>query len=446
MKKIIKLLLLSFLTIISSCKKEETPDPTNSIADYTIILYGCAGGNLDICIESELKMIEDYGYSKNVQFTALFKHSADIQDNENKDGVRQYSMTENGMINKKYADKDYQFNNPQNLAYFISNTKKQMPAKNYILIPYGHGRSFSILDQPIKDKYTKVTISDDNNKEFTTIFELEEGIRLAEGVDMIYWYSCNMNTIENNYQLKDCVKWVFGSAHSHFGPSNLRLLIKSLEHSSKIEVAMKEYLPSLLEWWLNSGVAFYPTDLTLSNLSHIDELALYVKEYKDRLCKRLNNIKPYSQEHLEFLHKNGSPDLQSHYYTEGGNLYYLLDHKNHPSVDLWFALIQISNSLSDAELIAITAKIQDVLQKMNIISLSHILSNIGINKISLGILWCSDDTYNYKHKGDNLRLKKLSELYPLTKFDQATGWSDFLKINTMKNVVFDTLTKEYKLK
>lgn len=81
-------------TTEQSAEPEPEPD-----ADYTVMLYGCGGGNLDDALIYNLSQVEGYGYSDKVQFTGLVKFSVPYQtgDDAQFQGTRLYSLTPTGM-------------------------------------------------------------------------------------------------------------------------------------------------------------------------------------------------------------------------------------------------------------------------------------------------------------------------------------------------------------
>ena len=102
-------------TTEQSAEPEPEPEPD---ADYTVMLYGCGGGNLDDALIYNLSQVEGYGYSDKVQFTGLVKFSVPYQtgDDAQFQGTRLYSLTPTGMENERIADADYRLDNPDHLS------------------------------------------------------------------------------------------------------------------------------------------------------------------------------------------------------------------------------------------------------------------------------------------------------------------------------------------
>lgn len=99
-------LLAVCLTFVSCSDDDNNEAPVSEPeADYTVMLYGCGGGNLDASLVYNLSQAESYGYTPRVQFTAKVKYSASVQesDEENYGGTRLYTLTEDGLDDEKVA-------------------------------------------------------------------------------------------------------------------------------------------------------------------------------------------------------------------------------------------------------------------------------------------------------------------------------------------------------
>lgn len=178
------LFLLAACTTLVACSDDEDDVVSEPEADYTVMLYGCGGGNLDDALAYNLAQVEAYGYTPRVRFTAKVKFSAGVQkgDEENRGGTRLYTLTEDGLTNDCVDSQGFRLDDPQNIADYIVETTKRLPAKHYILVLWNHGYDFFIFDQPVSTAYpekvvTRELVYDDNTGEAISIFELEEGLK-----------------------------------------------------------------------------------------------------------------------------------------------------------------------------------------------------------------------------------------------------------------------------
>ena len=105
--------------LLAGCGSDDKDEPEPVIepeADYTVILYGCGGGDLDHALRYNLDQVAASGYSPKVQFTALVKFSADQQENEGMEGTIRYTMEEEGMTHERVNDANFRLDNPDHLA------------------------------------------------------------------------------------------------------------------------------------------------------------------------------------------------------------------------------------------------------------------------------------------------------------------------------------------
>ncbi len=180
-------LSLALLVLVSCDRHENNGDicPTGPDADYTVMMYGCGGGDLDENMIYNLEQTESYGYTPRVHFSAKLKFSRELQEEAGAyGGTRLFTLTENGLENECVADREFRLDDPRNIADYILDTRRRLPAKHYVLILWNHGDGFSIGDQPVEKNYpseagTRGVAFDDNTNENISIFELEEGLRRA---------------------------------------------------------------------------------------------------------------------------------------------------------------------------------------------------------------------------------------------------------------------------
>lgn len=449
-------LLVACFTLVA-CSDDEDNDVTvvaEPEADYTVMLYGCGGGNLDAALAYNLAQAESYGYTPRVQFTAKVKFSAGVQegDEENYGGTRLCTLAEDGLNNDCVAGQGFRLDDPQHIADYIIETTKRLPAKHYILVLWNHGNEFSILDQPVSAAYpekiaSRELVYDDNTEESISIFELEEGLkRSGVKLDMVYWDVCLMNMIENLYQVKDYTDYVLGAGHLTSGlGGNYAQLMHALDTHSDLLEAMKEYIPATVTNWNNTEGVYSGKDLTLCDMNYADEVVQHIKEYADALVELRGGLEPGSQGELEFHYLNGTSKTdyytggKAHYYSEGGVLYYYYDECDGinyvSSVDSYSAFARLGNNMLDGYLSGLATKLRLSLDKMLPVSSCAGVPDY-IDRISVGLLWMDKDnfTFDYSPYYPDFSVGSLDKLYPMLKFDQVTGWSRFLKENVRKEV------------
>lgn len=455
MKHLFKLLILLTASCLSfaSCSSDndviddggKTPTVTDTLRNYTVMLYGCGGGNLDEALNYNLQQAEEYGYSDSTQFVAKVKYSESYQEiDANKyGGTRCYTLTKNGMTNQQVDDVNFRMDDPANIAAFIKETKAKYPAKHYILVFWNHGSTFDIRDQPVSDSYntsTRSLVFDDNNNENISIFELEEGLKRSETkMDMVYFDVCQMNMIENLYQIKDYTHYVLGAAH--LTPSiggNYAQLLTSLDNHADVKSAMQEFVPAMGAIWKESLGTSTAMDLTLSDMDHIDEVVNIMKTYTEKLCNYQSTLTVGSQEELNYYCYNSTSvagEEKEQFHSNDGLLYFFDNTKRgcSPSIDLYSFATRMANNLILGDLSVLAMKLKSALGKMITVSSSCGLPDF-MNNVSVGIYWNSANSYQYEYEDPKYTVNSMKKLYPMLAFDKVVHWSKFLEGNNWKSV------------
>lgn len=424
----------------TACSDDDDPTTTDRPgtepepeADYTIMFYGCGGGNLDLALIYNLAQVEGYGYSEKVQFTGLVKYSVPYQtdDDARLQGTRLYNLTPEGMDNQRMADADYRLDNPDHLASFISDATERMPAKRYILILWNHGSEFkSDYDQPNKwpGSSTRGVIFDDNVQEagknsHLSIFELEEGLkRSGVHLDLIYMDVCQMSMMENICQIADYTDYILGASHltPSFGGHYGRLMDK-LEQHSEVLPAMQEYVPQTVELW-KSLDATSSCDLALTDTRMLPPVLDEMRLFTDALIEERNS------------RQNDAEAIKEFDYCQYKSTYFFAQEYGGNSIDLDYYANHVSNYSANGKLSTQAYLLSNALQKMLPVRASY--HNEGtIPEFSVGIIWLPADTYNtdgYTITDEDGQIHEYAgygTLYPMLKFHRQTGWGRFLSKN-----------------
>lgn len=421
-------LLMGVVILFASCSKDDdpvpTPEPTPVPAKpltYTVMFYGCGGGNLDDCLDFNLNQLEGYGKVSRVNFTGLIKYSKPYQQNEATQGTRLLTQTDDGLKSEQVHDANYRLDNPAHLTEFINEAKANMPADKYILILWNHGQEFGLSDKAVQDSYpegTRAVLFDDNTGTSMSTFEIEKGIKDAGAkLDLVYLDLCNMGMAEVYYQLKDCTKYVMAAANPTPGfGGNYTELFNALQTTDSLEAAIKEYVPKCVRNWKNSDCK--TADLECYDVTYMDEYASYFKNVTDIL-------KGYAQEantqRKENQKEYGFPLLPDWYASVVGEVTdgNIFDGYN-ISVDLCSAVIRIAAERLDGKLSNMATLLRNTLSKMTVAQ-SSIGSPEWMDLVSMGVLW---PTSNFDKVRD---LPMMSYCLDNAGFYQATGWGEFLK-------------------
>ncbi len=193
---------------LTSCDNDDPvpiPEPDQEMAEYTLMLYGCGGGNLDKAMTNNLSQALLVGTNDKVKMTCQVKFSADYQDNPDLKGTRRFTLedeNEDGEIDEvTVLDVSLPLYDPANLSEFIQWSKERCPAQNYILILWNHGGGWHpFYDRP----KTKGVLFDDNlDREGLSLDELIAGVKQSDThLKMLYYDACLMEMLENYRGLK----------------------------------------------------------------------------------------------------------------------------------------------------------------------------------------------------------------------------------------------------
>ena len=223
MKKIfyfVSCMMLSMALSLTSCNDDDpvpTPEPELGMAEYTLMLYGCGGGNLDLAMASNLDQALLAGTNDKVKMTCQVKFSADFQNDPDLKGTRRFILEDknkDGDVDEETVlDVSLPLYDPANLAEFIQWSKERCPAQNYILILWNHGGGWSPIDDQPK---TKGVIYDYNlNQVGLSLDDLITGVKQSDThLKMLYYDACLMGMLENYSSLTEIADYAMGSAHS----------------------------------------------------------------------------------------------------------------------------------------------------------------------------------------------------------------------------------------
>ena len=411
-------------------------------AEYTIILYGCGGGNLDDYLDEKLRELFKADYSKSVNVSALVKFSKEHQHKRKKTGTRRYSLYGRLRVeNEYYADNSFRLDSPENFATFIAETKALMPAKKYILILWNHGEEFSIFDQPIEENRSKAILYDDNiHYASMSIFELERALSLVDTpFDAIILDACRMASAEYLFQIKDYTKYILASSHNVYGGLFYNKLVHYLDECSNICSALNSLGGYSVRRWSSYNTS-EAMDISLFDMDYADNTLLCIGKCVDALHSLRNTISGDKLERYNRL--NGtSQSKSSPFYSEDGILYYInpsaSSEKVVESVDMAVAFRHFSEAFDDSSLKNSVKELDGALDKM-IVAKHKLNIPSWATPTSFAFKWCYSDYFekNYTKEyiervGQEPLFPTLKDIYPYLEFDKHTSWSRFLEGNML---------------
>lgn len=412
------------MVAIASCSKDSdiqeptpapspTPTPKDTTAKYTVMFYGCGGGDIDDDMENNLRQVEDAGLKDSVNFVGLVKNSIPWQGDEGYAGTRYLTMTKDGLKSEKKYEASYRMDDPAHLANFIKETKEKMPAKKYILVFYNHGSVFGDGDKLVQDSYpdgpvTRGLLFDDNigsNLALST-FEIEKAIKEAGvNIELIYLDCCLMGMVETYYQLKDCTHYIMGSLNIVPGyAGDYTRLMNDLQEQATLEDAIKDYVPGCVQRWYDNGVRD-SADLGCFDLTYMAEL----KELAKVATSYLQELLPDENVHLvENITGDG----------------FYIEHNKQSTADLSSSFSYLAYILDDDVLAGYADNIKNTVEKMKVAGKD--LHTQWKNGISMGITWPTDYFWDWYSQNSKNYYEGYRIAIDNSSFMQETGWGKFL--------------------
>jgi hypothetical protein len=253
------LLFALYACFFASCSDDNPNVPgSDGEAEYTLMIYGCGGGNLDQFMQHNLNQALR-SVSEKVKLTAEIKYSSDMQDEDKLKGTHRFILKD---VNKdgewdqdEVTDISTPLYKPATLADFIKWSVKESPAKNYILVIWNHGGGWDPKGDAPLNADTRAALYDDNVKDENgnaipmSLDQLVAGVKQS-GVHlkMLYYDACLMNMLENLTALTDVADYALGSVHIVPGAGgDYSSLMEHLTKTTPFTDAMKRYCEDVVE-------------------------------------------------------------------------------------------------------------------------------------------------------------------------------------------------------
>lgn len=430
-KRLLGFILLFF---IASCTKNEyftvnqvSPEPEVDKSTYTVMMYGCGGGNLDTSMVLNIQEALLAGATDRVNFTGQIKFSARFQQEEALAGTQRFIVGDAGETwyePVEVLDSGLELFDPQNLTNFINWSKEQCPADEYILLLWNHGGAWTPWDDHITSR--AVVFDDVNNNKGLTLNGLVKGIDdSGTHFKMVYYDACLMGMMEVITGLTACTDYVMAASHITPGMGgDYNSLIYHLNASTNFEEAMIQYCCETVAHW-NSWEM--PLDLMVVDCRKMDRLLGEVK----LLATYLEEIARIYAEYDSTTEEPGSEKtLLCSAYEQAINACYHYDDSLIPGIEKplypYYDLLHFAEILSASGAVhSYSARFVDMASRINramseaIVckQLSSVINNLSL---SIGVTIIDKDFWQ------NLGYQNA---YNELLFEQKTGWGNWLKIN-----------------
>ena len=296
------------------------PTPAGELADYTLFIYGHAGGHMDDIIESVYRHVKPLLASqKKVRVLFFYKYGHHTKDAPfvgvyaNEDEVLRFELTAETDLSKLRTEtcfeekSQFQLYRQENLTAQLNWAAETAPAKNYIVMLYGHGAGFNAMDDYYKEpiatsRVTRAVLYDAGfNGRGMNMYEFKQAIEASDikHPQMIFFHNCLMGNLESLTTLRNLTDYYVGSQHVLASLGDIIVeFVKGLQQTTDIESATKQMFANLNDWkplYSSSEIEKCNGDLFFMKSLAIEA----VNEQMDRLCNRIRELYPTQHEAID---------------------------------------------------------------------------------------------------------------------------------------------------
>ena len=264
------------------------PPPSQSeIRSYTIMTYGCGGGELDEFYEETIKNVTLLDVPPHINIVGQMKWSNGYKSEwSTGDGSVtrfQYNHAAKGFDNEPFSDNSFRIDDSANLASFITWAREEAPADEYVIIFMGHGNAY----HPSFDgATTRAIMRDDEEPVYLGLSGIAEAFRSVDAhFSLSFMMCCLMNSIEYITELEPYTDYYLASSHvTSISSGEMYLILESLigmeeyDDMSLVE-AVTQYIDQDYDmWWSQNLLAI---DHTLTKCSDVAALNDAIREFTD---------------------------------------------------------------------------------------------------------------------------------------------------------------------
>ena len=433
----------------SSCQKTDDPKKDDSKTDekvdpkpgdddtkkakYTLMIYGCGGGNLDYKFTYFDEILDALNTTKeNVRVTYMFSTSSNEKkwrDSYPFEKSTTYRYELNSETDVEHLEK-YKFADASKvklysaatLSEYIKWAAQTAPAENYVLMFQDHGGGFTVN----KETLTKGVLYDDNQVDGEGDSIPLSSLSTAEGlkqcgvkIKAIFYDACLMGSLEVLNEVAPYCDYVFAGAH--------------------VTRANKNIVPCLVQALATDG-DFEKIALQHKSIYEEKFAPIYKDKHEncDLVCWRTAKLGAINEQ-VKLL----AAFLKNNYKGEGietidgcTRSVYLFE-KGRPYIDLLNYAGMLSGTFTEStELDNLYKNLEKAIKDAVVYNISlnnlHLADNPDTGKegeavftgeqFSVSICSIAQSDWRYKYIDSN---------YKLSAFHKATLWGDWLNVNNM---------------
>lgn len=437
------MLIVATLGLIA-CTEEPKPPVVvvvpeqEELPTYTIIYLAVGGDTLDEAIERSLANISKSALAPNINLAAQIKWTKGYASNwSNGKGevCRMMIKGEEGSTDfTTVGDNSYPLYDPDNIADFITWSKRVAPADNYILLLAGHGNGWH---PEVGIEATRGTLRDTDLQRYVSLEELCTGIELSgTHFRMIQMISCLMNTMEYITPLSLYADHIMGSCHVslmlcteiHWLHMALRS-IKSDKESEFVE-ALGEYMGYIKMEMGLQDLLLEKVDFSITDSRYVARLNESIRSFADVVDGLYDEQESIGKEAFEARYGATMKEVES---AVAGAYYYITAYLDAEAMEtteylrmaFTYDLVDIvrraSRAITCEALATAAAEVEQAARSARRINYTTQLEEIG--EVFYGVTLTNGEQWErrgYESAG-----------YEDTLFDKTTGWSRLLKRNNI---------------
>ena len=414
---------------------EPEPDPApKEINSYTIMTYGCGGGELDEYYEACIKVVAQLDVPSHINVVGQMKWSNGYKSewSDGNGGVTRFSYNHATKMydNEPFSDNNFEIDNPTNLAEFIEWARNEAPADEYIIIFMGHGNAYH---PSFEGDTTRSILRDDEDIAYLGLSGIVEAFDSADAhFGLTFMMSCLMNSIEYVTELEPYSNYYLASNHvtSISGGEIYLIIEKLMEMDEYDETSIAEAVTHYIDydydnWWNQNILAI---DHTLTKCSDIIGLNSAIREFTDIVVALYDKESEIGSEAMNsrygFTTATINRALSSAYYPVNATFsessikeleWYRMDYA--------FDIVDIATKVADATKHNGIARAAENIEiaAAKAITYYHDTNLVAVDRVYY--------TVTLINKSQWTTLDMESAGYERTAFDMATGWSRLLKAN-----------------
>ena len=409
-----------------------TEEPVDT-AQYTIIVYGNAGGTMDNIMEfvwENTKPMVHLG--GDVRLIYLYKYGHDLVDAEgNHSFTGKYAdpgsvvyfeihnrLPLDSIRSHATIDQDFELFNYYNLKYLLNDIAHNAPARNYIFVTWGHGASFDVshdipwdLKLPAEQLTRGILYDETLNGSALDMYEFSRAVEESDinHFKAIFFHNCQMGNLESLTQMSPYTDYIISSAHVLYsGGTTLLQLVQSLTNGETFEQTAESMARTMIEYekngYIQSGMN---GDMNVMRSDALPEINALVRKLAYWLCANYQN-------HQDAI--NRATD-RVYGFVKGYEFYDIADYAE-----------KIAEETGDETVADISRQLHAVFNRAFVQTVKvDFPENPTIPQYTLSVALLDNHTY--------LTAKPFADysyglIYSGTAFHQQTGWGNWLSVNT----------------